>query len=844
MLPRRDGNSGFHQSQSGDQGCETVEQCVDLLRPLPWSGLVIFNDLHGVEPKEFPPMPPFPPPFPPHPPPIPSPPHGCPADYIRRCLDNCPQDPQRLKECDVDCIRECQHNSFAPYASDDQYSCTPRPVPSWCPFCSFETCRTASSQADLKSLVVDPSVQCIEVDPVVTLEWEIVIDRNPKSRCAQRGACPPLCISGKRGARAVLDRHGTVGGPLLTVTNGTTVTLVNLNLTGAVGSYRHDGGIGNLCTVCMYNTDIFNNQAGNTTSGGGGGGIGNNGTLLVVDSRIYNNTAVGTDTGGGIANGGNLFMKSSFVVDNIATASDGGGIGNSGNMHLSDTIIARNAAPQKSGGGIGSSGTVCMIGGLVHGNEAYLAGGGVGTGNNEDTSIVQQFHAINVSIFNNVAGPYGGGGIGNGVGLVYLDGVNVTDNRAQNSAGIGNGGGMIIAHDVKVLRNKAGTDGGGGGISSKGGLLHLINATISGNEGSAGGGISSQTDSGDTNLSVVVVIDSAIENNTAHADGGGVSFDRGGAAAFINVNITDNLAFAYGGGLSNSGGQLDLANVHFARNAARNGGGFAQPNHESATVMDSCTFEANHAHDPVNDCKQTDGKIVSSTACKGGAIFKYGNLSLVHVNMTSNTAQSGGGLHNDGITEREMTIVEGGLISNNSAQRGGGIFNTGWIMYLLGVEIADNHAPPGEGGSFYNIVNGGGNGKQGLTYVLPAPLGHCARTPLVLNHGPIVDTRRTGLVFTSVMASGTRWYRRHQRLRVQARRLRLHRALPRGVRPSLLRTNAELPAALHRRRLPLQVQARILCQLDRGAMAEQLRVRRALRTRCAGSAPSSIVRQT
>ena len=735
MLPRADSQAGFHESKtSGEHGCEDSQSCKAILQPLKWSGQVIHDDLHGIAPAELPPMPPFPPPTPPFPPPTPSPPHGCPIEYIRSCLHTCekehtqlPVDEDGLKECDLTCIRECQHNGFAPFTEADDVPESNDAAKSISPllssFCSFDHCENVTSEKDFRDSIGRQNVRCIQINtPELILTDEVFIDRSPTS--AQCASCPPLCISVGEGlTHAVLNRKGSVGGPVLTVTNGSDVTLANLTLTGAIssaGSSSHDGGIGNLGTLRLFDTEVSDNRASNTTHGGGGG-IGNNGTLLMVVSRVFNNTADGPDTGGGIANGGRLEMYSSSVADNVAEISAGGGIGNSGDAYLWNTTISGNVAKTSSGGGIGSSGTVRMIKGSVTRNMAQTAGGGIGTGQEQSSGAPQIFNATDVIISKNLVTNGGGGGIGNGFGLVYIRGVTVSDNSASSAVGIGNGGGMLIAHDSYIQRNKVAATGGGGGIgNSLGGLLHIMNTVISENEGSTGGGISSKTNAGG-NTSVVIVMDSEIaRNNATDATGTGGGLDvRAGATALINTSVTGNTAPWYGGGVSNSGGVMDLVQVRFTKNTAKNGGGFGQPSHDSSTVMDSCTFEDNHAK--AIDCFVDNKGAASNVACMGGGIFKYGNLSTRNVTLVSNSAQSGGGLHNDADSFEEVTSIEGGLIQNNSAARGAGIYNDGFNLFLTEVAITGNHAPPRAGRSLYNIVRG--QGGEGVSYALPAPRG-------------------------------------------------------------------------------------------------------------------------
>ncbi|RMH34716.1 MAG: CSLREA domain-containing protein, partial [Acidobacteria bacterium] len=172
--------------------------------------------------------------------------------------------------------------------------------------------------------------------------------------------------------------------------------------------------------------------------------------------------------------------------------------------------------------------------------------------------------------------------------------IEISGNNAALVFEVASGGNLTI--NTLTIRN--GTSGGGGGILNSGGILTVINSTISNNSANAiaGGGILNNTGatatiinstisnnsvSGSTasgggiaNAGTITIINSTISNNsaagTASANGGGIH--NLGTATIINSTISNNsVTGGFGGGISNSG-TVNARNTIIANNNASGGG--------------------------------------------------------------------------------------------------------------------------------------------------------------------------------------------------------------------------------------------------------------------------------
>ena len=182
-----------------------------------------------------------------------------------------------------------------------------------------------------------------------------------------------------------------------------------------------------------------------------------------------------------------------------------------------------------------------------------------------------------------------GGGVATHAPLRLIRSV-LLANRADS------GGGILATAPLTLMRTRVrdneATRGVGGGIDARLGLVRIIRSKVTGNRGSAGGGIalgddvfrlskstvahnSSDAEAGGVYLLRAVgrIAESTINGNVAHGSGGGLYQSESSLAVF-NATITRNRADLTGGGIQSAaaGGNVMLNSVTVVHNVANGSG--------------------------------------------------------------------------------------------------------------------------------------------------------------------------------------------------------------------------------------------------------------------------------
>ncbi len=272
---------------------------------------------------------------------------------------------------------------------------------------------------------------------------------------------------------------------------------------------------------------------------------------------------------------------STFVVNSTADAS-GACTSGPGGCTLREAIDAANAAP-------GDDVVLVPAGTYLLNFQLYIASNVKLQGSGQTSTIIDgqgitrvlyilegggspvyQVSIRDLTLRNGNSGAALGGGIWNG-GTTTLERVSVADNRANSQAGIANVfNGSLTVIDSLISNNDAvGTGGAGGGITSSGGNVAIINSTVTGNDAPSGLGGGLYIAGGSASIDR-----SLISNNHVLDRGGGLYFTA--PITVTNTTISGNSAQGTtstsvptdgGGGVLGSG-SATFANVTIFNNSA------------------------------------------------------------------------------------------------------------------------------------------------------------------------------------------------------------------------------------------------------------------------------------
>jgi len=300
------------------------------------------------------------------------------------------------------------------------------------------------------------------------------------------------------------------------------------------------------------------------------------GVIRVFDSRFSGNTA--TQHGGvGYSLNADLDFTGCTMTNNSAVV-DGGAVyySSGGRGSIDDSIISGNSAVR--GGGVVSFRGVANISNTTFdSNNASFRGGAIAL--LASTVGPGEAYLDNVTITNHTV-PDDGGGFYALRGIGVIENSTISNNSASRGGGIGafattTGGSEITVINSSVTNNSASSTGGGmyslrAEIDIQGSSFSNNNAT--GAAGRGGGLAFAATASGG---SIVTLNDVTLEGNTAEEFGGGMGIS--GSTTVVNgdrVRIVGNEAvFLDAGGLTISGGTVNLSNLLVADNTGTNFGG-------------------------------------------------------------------------------------------------------------------------------------------------------------------------------------------------------------------------------------------------------------------------------
>jgi CSLREA domain-containing protein len=181
------------------------------------------------------------------------------------------------------------------------------------------------------------------------------------------------------------------------------------NATEALASSCNAGGggiVNALGTTTIQATNITGNSTHNDCLSGVGGGLQNmGGSMTIVHSMINENDA---DWGGGIRNSGDLYLESSIIDNNDATAMGGGIHTGYADTLLTvvDSTLSNNTSDQDGGGLWVQDGEARLTNSTLSGNWATTDGGGIYV---TAPFYPTHLYLTHVTMIDNGAGSAGGG---------------------------------------------------------------------------------------------------------------------------------------------------------------------------------------------------------------------------------------------------------------------------------------------------------------------------------------------------------------------------------------------------------------------------------------------------
>ena len=282
--------------------------------------------------------------------------------------------------------------------------------------------------------------------------------------------------------RYFLTINGNERTRVFSISEGATVTLKGLSISGGRADGSSGGGIDNKGNLTLIRSFV----AGNTATGDGGGIYNHSSaTATVVESNFYCNVARSEQDGrgGAIYNQGALKVESSLFTCNEAFGERGAGgaiyNGVSGTLSMTRSFVAGNVSRNTSfnggdGGGIYNAGAIVAIANsTIDNNVVGVEGRGSGIYNSGSiTALLNDTFSRNTSIVE------AGGSVAPGVGIYNLgrpipstnsilhDCVGVMiDNGGNLDAGVSCGLSATTSKSNAVLNLDLPTDNGGNTVS-------------------------------------------------------------------------------------------------------------------------------------------------------------------------------------------------------------------------------------------------------------------------------------------------------------------------------------------------------------------------------------------
>ena len=495
-------------------------------------------------------------------------------------------------------------------------------------------------------------------------------------------------------------------GRIFSIGEGFTVTLTNATLIN--GKATEGGAIYNDGSLTLSDVKLSDNAADSY-----GGAVFNNGHLVVGNSvfdanDIVNRGSASVDYGGAAIYNwydGTLTVSGSNFTNNIKNYKNGdylvGAVATIGDATISDSYFVNNAG--RWGGAISASGyliagddvNTLTVSGSTFKENGGLYGAGIFVWGSDFTVSDCVFDKNTASGKGNMT-PNNNNGAAievtdtNKAIAGIITGSNFTNNKAQYGGAIDICEGNIKITDSEFVNNSADVEGGAIDINTVKGNpeVSISGSKFINNSASYGGAI--------VNVKDLTVRNTEFVNNTPNAIFNYVGF--GGNLDLGIENFTD---------LQNAIG-LVTGTLTLNQNVV-------MTDDEAANFVNGVIINKNiridgkgHTIDAKNLGRifEIDGgfavtltnvTLTNGKADKGGAIYNFGNLDLVHVNFVNNTAKYGGAIMNYAYG----LVLDDSTFTNNTAKIGGAIYNSA-DCFVVGNSTFANNTATSNGGVIFN----------------------------------------------------------------------------------------------------------------------------------------------
>ena len=378
-------------------------------------------------------------------------------------------------------------------------------------------------------------------------------------------------LSGNANAAVV-----TISGdkPRVTVKNGT--------VTGGRNPQNGGGFAIDSAVVQLEDLTITGNETvGDNGNGevGGGGIYASHADVSMQNVTVSKNSVTGSSSDGGgiLVRYGSLTMNGCHVEGNTAPDCGGGMILRHSVLNAAKSFFEKNTA--KYGAGIyfgdtpneaeeGCSGehNHLITDSTISGNKVLDLENGIGGGMYVGTT--SNLTLRNSKLLNNDGATQGGAIVAYSAGTIELDGVSISENKAQSGAGILALCTAVCNTDIRLLNGTAidanTATGYGGGIYANAIAKELnvtvTNSSVSGNTAAGGAGIFTYK-SGSAVINVDLQSGAVMHNNNAVTNMGGAIYAYNDANINIAANsaVYNNTAAGYGGAIYASASNVNIA---------------------------------------------------------------------------------------------------------------------------------------------------------------------------------------------------------------------------------------------------------------------------------------------